>query len=100
MMKKKTEMRGVMPLEIASFESLQTGSPYGPSAPVMTTSPARSGVPRWHMVSASQRAALSGWPRQAAPSPVATVSPSTSIRIGIVRRSTSRSGTPISVEIS
>ena len=55
--------------------------------------PARSGMPRAQSVSASQRAALSGWPRQAAPLPVDTSSPLIDIDIVIERRSTADSGT-------
>ena len=60
----------------------------GPSAPVMITSPALSGLPSAANLRASQSAALSGWPRHAAPVPTETTSPRRSIAMPHSCRST------------
>ena len=49
----------------------------GPNAPDSTSSPARKGSPRAAIVRASQYAARSGWPRQAAPLPLDSTRPFT-----------------------
>ncbi|NDA02957.1 MAG: hypothetical protein EBY97_05860, partial [Burkholderiaceae bacterium] len=59
----------------------------GPSAPVISTSPALSGAPLRTMVCASHKAAISGLPRQATPAPTEIWSPRRSITMPHRRRS-------------
>lgn len=65
----------------------------GPRAPLISTSPARSGVPISTILSANQTAAFNGFPRHAAPSPVDTCTPARAIVITQPVRSISRNGT-------
>ena len=63
-----------MPSITASKRSPGFIATIGPSAPVSTMSPARSGSPRLAILRASQTAALSGWPKHSLPRPLETCS--------------------------
>jgi len=60
------------PAMVVTMESPGATTTIGPSAPLITTSPSRRGLPTSTILRASQSVAWSGCPRQAAPTPSET----------------------------